>query len=655
MGAARTQASAQAFLSTYAAEIVAGVYVGCVAFAPWLDHLVLAAAAVLSGAIAGWNAPRRWRAHAALAAWPAAHLFVMAAGGPAGPALPLLAAWAALLAFTQTTRRAAALATLAAVLVFVVALWARNLTLGAGVEILLAMASGGVLGGVGRHLAGNMEGKARTLDRILEDVQAGRADMLATAVQRSDELGEALEEARNRLGAERAILWDVAEDGERAVPRIVAGETAPPPIPLSGDPLRWVWEETLPLRLDVPPTWALPGSRAAAVSVLRGSARHALLTVEWLPPDGDVSLDALQDVARYLRALAKLQVRETAADAARARFEEMLIFVRQLPGEMRPETFPAALAHTATAVAGATGAIVASVDGESGQVVANVGGDGGPAVGTYFSAMDSDCGWAVRTRSAIRRWPRAGSHGQRPVVASGERWTVEPHAVVALPLLDPKSDIRGVLAVWTTDAVDLDPDAVELLEVFAPVFALQLQHASDLAALQERAVVDALTGLRNRGAFDERLEEEQQRFLRYRHPAALVVLDIDHFKQVNDTYGHEAGDDVLRMIGEVIQQTVREVDFAARYGGEEFVLLLPDTMRAAAIDVAERLRAAIEARTVVSNGEKIRVRASFGVSACTECVDTPAQLVQSADRMLYRSKEAGRNRVTAAPVGREGG
>ncbi|MEJ2218598.1 MAG: sensor domain-containing diguanylate cyclase [Gemmatimonadota bacterium] len=644
-------------LAAYGTQVVAGVYVGCVLFAPWLGHGVLALAAAGTGAIVVWNARDSWRAGRrsalAVAAWPPAHLLVMAAEGPAGPALPVLAAWAVLLAFTQPVRSASVRAALATLLVAVVAAWAGNLSLGGGVETVLAMVSGGVLGGVGRHLAGSMEGKARQLERILEDARAGRTDPLSVAVRRSEEMSEAVEEVRARLGAERAVLWDVIEDGARARPRIVAGETAPPTITLNGDPLRWVWEETLPLRLDVPPVWALPETRMSAISILGGSDRYALLTVEW-HPDGDVavSLQALQDVARYLRALARLQIRETAADAARTRFAEMLDFVRQLPGEMDPETFPDALAQTARAVVGATGALVASVENESGRVLANVGEDGGPAVGAYFGPMESDCGWVIRTRTRMPRL-RTDSHGQRPIVANGERWHAQPRAVLALPLLDPKSEIRGILAIWSSQADDLDSDAVKLLEVFAPVFALQLQHAGDLVKLRERVTADALTGLHNRGAFDERLEAEQQLFLRYRHPAALIVADIDHFKRVNDTYGHEAGDAVLRMIGEVIEGTVREVDYAARYGGEEFVVLLPDTMRAAAIDVAERLRAAVEARTVVWNEERIQVQASFGVSACTECVDTPAQLVQSADDMLYRSKEAGRNRVTAALVGRD--
>ncbi|MEJ2679146.1 MAG: GGDEF domain-containing protein [Gemmatimonadota bacterium] len=645
-------------LSAYSAEVVAGVYIGSVFFAPWLGPAVLGLAGVGVGAVAAWNVRTRWRSRMALAAWAPAHLLVMAAGGPAGPALPLLAAWAALLAFTQPVRKAAVAAGLASMLVVVAAAWAGNLNLGGGVETLLAVATGGVLGGVGRHLAVGMEGKARRLERILDDANAGANELLAAPVQRSDELGEVMEEARGRFGAERMVLWDVAEGGARAWPRIVAGESAPPAVTLDGDPLRWVWEETLPLRLDVPPTWALPDTRAAAVSVLGGSHRYALLTVEWRPEDGDVSLDALTDAARHLRALAYLQVREAEADASRNRYNAMLAFVRRLSEEMDPETFPSFLANTAQAVAGGTGAVVASVEresgGESGRVLANVGDDGGPVVGTYFGPMESDCGWVIRTRSRMPR-PRKGGHDRGPIIANGERWHAEPRAVMTLPLLDPKSEIRGVLGVWSSQADNLDPEAIKLLEVFAPVFALQLQHASDLAALQERATIDALTGLHNRGTFDEHMEKEQQRFLRYRHPVALIVADIDHFKRVNDTYGHEAGDAVLRMIGEVIEHTVREVDFAARYGGEEFVVLLPNTMRAAAVDVAERLRAAVDARPVVWDGETIHVQASFGVSACAECVDSPAELVQSADRMMYRSKEAGRNRVTAAPVGREGG
>ncbi|MEJ2186913.1 MAG: hypothetical protein P8Z36_13355 [Gemmatimonadota bacterium] len=188
--AAHARARMPEALSTYGAEAVAGIYAGSVLFAPWLGGAALALAAVTSGGLVAWNIRDRWRPRLALAAWAPAHLLVMAAGGPVGPALPLLAAWSALLAYTERTRRAAVGAGLATLLVLVVAAWAGHLSMGGGVETLLVMASGGVLGGVGRQLASGMEGKARRLERILDDAHAGQNDVLSAAVRRSEELGE---------------------------------------------------------------------------------------------------------------------------------------------------------------------------------------------------------------------------------------------------------------------------------------------------------------------------------------------------------------------------------------------------------------------------------------------------------------------------------
>ncbi|NIQ57119.1 MAG: diguanylate cyclase [Gammaproteobacteria bacterium] len=222
---------------------------------------------------------------------------------------------------------------------------------------------------------------------------------------------------------------------------------------------------------------------------------------------------------------------------------------------------------------------------------------------------------------------------------------------MALPLLDEFSKVRGILAVWNAEEPVLDADAVELLRVFSPIFALQLQHGSDMHLLKEKAEADALTGLANRHVMDEALSEADAHFRRYRRPVGLLVLDIDHFKAVNDSYGHAAGDAVLRVVANIVDRAVREVDTAARYGGEEFVVLLDETMRRGAVDVAERLRTTIEETPVQFGGEQIHVKVSIGVSACPECVEQPAGLMASADAMLYRSKESGRNRVTAAPVG----
>jgi diguanylate cyclase (GGDEF)-like protein/PAS domain S-box-containing protein len=161
--------------------------------------------------------------------------------------------------------------------------------------------------------------------------------------------------------------------------------------------------------------------------------------------------------------------------------------------------------------------------------------------------------------------------------------------------------------------------------------------------LTELAAVDSLTQLRNRRAFEERLEDETRRWRRNGTDVSLILLDIDHFKQFNDTYGHPKGDEVLRAVGHLLRTSLRAADFAARYGGEEFAIILPNTNQAGSHVVAEQLRRAIEG----APWEDRQITASIGVATMSEEISTPEQLVDQADRALYRSKEQGRNRVTA--------
>jgi diguanylate cyclase (GGDEF)-like protein/PAS domain S-box-containing protein len=162
--------------------------------------------------------------------------------------------------------------------------------------------------------------------------------------------------------------------------------------------------------------------------------------------------------------------------------------------------------------------------------------------------------------------------------------------------------------------------------------------------LSELAAADSLTGLRNRRAFEERLEDETRRWRRNGSDVSLILLDVDHFKAFNDTYGHPRGDDVLRAVGAILRQSLRASDFAARYGGEEFAILLPLTDRAGALQVAEQLRIAIETATWEDRG----ITASIGVATLSAEISTSEELVDYADRALYRSKQAGRNCVTPA-------
>ncbi len=177
---------------------------------------------------------------------------------------------------------------------------------------------------------------------------------------------------------------------------------------------------------------------------------------------------------------------------------------------------------------------------------------------------------------------------------------------------------------------------------------------SELIRTRELALQDQLTGLANRRALEEMLRNEVSRALRHVRPLAILMADVDHFKAINDTYGHRAGDDVLRQLARLVADTLRSIDMAARYGGEEIFVIMPETPISEAGQVAERLRAAVEAHTFVVDPEDeeppipLRLTASVGVAALPENAESLEGLVETADRALYDAKRQGRNRVVVA-------
>ena len=175
----------------------------------------------------------------------------------------------------------------------------------------------------------------------------------------------------------------------------------------------------------------------------------------------------------------------------------------------------------------------------------------------------------------------------------------------------------------------------------------QLESAN--TKLQELALRDGLTGLLNRRYWESCLEREFARHQRYDNPVSLVIFDIDHFKRVNDTYGHQTGDEVIRSVAEITSRLARETDFAGRYGGEEFVVLLPGTHLEGAAQFAKRLRQAVEQQVLDYQGSPLSYTISLGVATISDDMANYQILLERADKALYASKEQGRNRVTLAP------
>lgn len=190
-------------------------------------------------------------------------------------------------------------------------------------------------------------------------------------------------------------------------------------------------------------------------------------------------------------------------------------------------------------------------------------------------------------------------------------------------------------------------------EITPRMLERSLRYAVKLAdtfeALRMLAIRDELTGLLNRREFDRILSEEQERALRFNHALALLMVDIDHFKAINDGHGHPAGDAVLREVASRIASQVRNVDRVARFGGEEFAIVLVQTDRNSAMESAERIREVVGRKPFAPrDGVTLSVTLSVGVAALPTDAQSAATLVAAADKALYAAKEAGRNQVVCA-------
>ncbi|MBF0570224.1 MAG: GGDEF domain-containing protein, partial [Candidatus Omnitrophica bacterium] len=190
----------------------------------------------------------------------------------------------------------------------------------------------------------------------------------------------------------------------------------------------------------------------------------------------------------------------------------------------------------------------------------------------------------------------------------------------------------------------------ETFGVLAHQFALALRRIRLYREVESMAVTDGLTRLHTRRHFMERFEEEFGRARTRKLTLSFLMVDVDHFKKVNDQYGHLAGDQVLREVGRIILQTTREIDITGRYGGEEFCVVLPDTDRAGAILAAERIRSAVSEHKIKAYDTALQIDVSIGVATFPDDAQQIDELVDKADWALYRAKKLGRNRVVGFSI-----
>lgn len=213
----------------------------------------------------------------------------------------------------------------------------------------------------------------------------------------------------------------------------------------------------------------------------------------------------------------------------------------------------------------------------------------------------------------------------RPITGT-EEFMYQDTTIIPLASVDGTVNHVCVIIYDVTDAVVSKKD---------------LQGANEQLAFLSRT--DGLTQLNNRATWEQALEIEYKRFQRSQSPTSLVMFDIDHFKKVNDNYGHQAGDEVIRVTAAKLRENLRETDFAGRYGGEEFGVILTSTDSTAAFQYTERLRKNLESVVVKYDGTDIRFTVSLGISQLNPDISTYTDWLEQADKALYQAKQAGRN------------
>jgi diguanylate cyclase (GGDEF)-like protein len=220
-----------------------------------------------------------------------------------------------------------------------------------------------------------------------------------------------------------------------------------------------------------------------------------------------------------------------------------------------------------------------------------------------------------------------------------------PQHVLLVPV-QRSGQLMGAFELYLQSPRELKEDQIDLLLGVAAQAAMAISHAQLFQAQEENALTDELTKLPNRRHLAQRFLEEMQRARRHHKGMAFLMIDIDHFKHVNDTNGHLQGDAVLAELARILGSGKRESDVAARYGGEEFGLILSETNETGAMTLAERIRAKVESATFAGG---LKVTISIGVAA-TEDESMFTSLIEKADQALYAAKQAGRNRVRVADM-----
>ncbi len=493
---------------------------------------------------------------------------------------------------------------------------------------------------------------ALELPQALLDVRAVMESEAGEARMRSEALARYLRQVRDTLGATDAVYWRAGRSGVALVPTAWASTDGAP------------WESG---------HHALGSELVAVQSALRvalfdGAAEGLVAAVSVPGPShacGVLSLHAarlgtstevlgrwLPRFADNLGLLAQLLDTQTEYSRQNRQAQGLLQASQTFQQQRTIDTLGQSICDSALAVTGATRASLVRWYRETSTGVTQSVTSGHHLQRGSPIASDSLVGQLCAT-GLPQVWEDARMVEQvTPVYSNGH--TITQLGSMSVVPLRQGDTVTGAIVVESEAVGGVLVRDMRNLRLLGAVASVSLDTVWQIEEATRRARTDALTGLANRRAFDEALGRAIAEADRFGHNVGLVICDVDNFKRVNDLYGHEVGDHVLRSIAASLSQNVRGVDLVARYGGEELVMLLGKADVAMSWEVAERMRAAIEARTIGVGEHLVHVTASFGVASYPETSRTGDELFPAADKALYVAKREGRNCVRyARPLQRE--
>ena len=286
-----------------------------------------------------------------------------------------------------------------------------------------------------------------------------------------------------------------------------------------------------------------------------------------------------------------------------------------------------------------------SAEQGKGRILKLAGEAGDVHEGMLFQVDDPYCLYGMAFINKIEYLETEVLRENRYRFAKDEKPEFSPAEVMVAPLMDDHGNTVAVIGLETNQTGTFQKRSIVLLQTIMANASSALTRAQMYTKLEKQATIDGLTKVPNHRHFQETLDKVVTRCTQAKRPFGLLLMDIDHFKKFNDTYGHPVGDKVLQLVAATVAKTIRPNDFVARYGGEEFTVII-DTEPSLLQQAAERIREAIEAQGLEQDGEILKVTVSIGAACFPLDAMTKKELIEMADQAMYHSKKSGRNRVS---------